>query len=150
MNKLKIVKCVMCGADVPAYTRKKKYCKKCKQIAKSQASMKCYYEKKSGGRKKQSEKTTKSKKQIVRKEIYKLRPLTKDTKFLVCLWHSQRSSISEIADLLQRPIVQIEGIIENCKNNGSYDRYVQIHKDYVKSVPKVNSEKYYGKYDANA
>ncbi len=150
MNKLKTVKCVMCGADVPTYTRNKKYCKKCKQIAKSQASKKYYYEKKSDSRKGQGDKAKKLKKPIVRKEIYKSRRLTKDTKFLVCLWHSQGSSISEIADLLQRPVVQINEIIDICKNNGDYARYVQIHKDYVKSIPEVNSAKLYGKYYANA
>lgn len=54
---------------------------------------------------------------------YEERPLTPDTEMLVCHYHIENYTASQIADLLKRPVEQISEIIYKAKCSGAYERY---------------------------
>lgn len=54
------------------------------------------------------------------------RPFTKDTEWLICLWHSEGDSVIEIADTLRRNVKVVEETIKECKENGKYDIYTTL------------------------
>lgn len=54
------------------------------------------------------------------------RPFTKDTEWLICLWHSEGDSVLEIADTLRRNVKVVEETIKECKENGKYDIYAKL------------------------
>ena len=60
------------------------------------------------------------------------RPLTCDTKFLVCLYKKRGDSISSIAEVLDRPKSQIRRILKDAKANGYYERVKSFSKRFQK------------------
>lgn len=61
-------------------------------------------------------------------EIYD-RPLTPDTKWIVCMWDIKGDSPWETATILKRSLKQINDILDECMENGYYDK-VRRHIEY--------------------
>lgn len=51
------------------------------------------------------------------------RPLTPDTEMLVCHYHIENYTVSQISDLLRRPVEQISEIIYKAKCSGAYEAH---------------------------
>lgn len=92
---MSIKKCLMCGKIFES-KHGRKYCsEKCSRAAINLRA-----------------KNAKQRKPNIKKEPV-ARPLTSDTKFLVCLYKKQGDSISSIAELLDRPKSQIRKILKD-------------------------------------
>ena len=61
------------------------------------------------------------------------RPLTDDTKWIICMWDIRGEDIAETAKLLKRSIYQVTDVIKKCKEDGFYKK-VKEHIDYFDVV----------------
>ena len=55
------------------------------------------------------------------KKAYNPNPVTDSTQLLVCTSHYEGDDMRMIADLIGRPMEQIEQILADCRENGYYD-----------------------------
>lgn len=74
-----------------------------------------------------------------KKNNAKKRPFTKDTGYLICIWHSRGESAAQIANDLQRDVRIVRKFISDAKKDGRYDRYVAHYKGFL------NCNRYYKK-----
>lgn len=68
-----------------------------------------------------------------KKNSGKRRPFTKDTGYLICIWHSRGESAAQIANDLQRDVKVVRKFINEAKKDGRYDRYVAHYKSFLDS-----------------
>lgn len=70
------------------------------------------------------------------RECYKLRhikasrPLTKDTLYLIAVYTHRGDSAQNIAIEMRRPVDEIAGLLKMMRENGEYDRHVELYEAY--------------------
>lgn len=57
---------------------------------------------------------------------YNPNPITETTRRCVCWWTAEGDSPAEIGEMLCRPAREIQGILAECMENGSYNHYQAI------------------------
>ena len=68
------------------------------------------------------------------------RKLTRDTKWIICMWDIRGERVEETAMLLKRSIEQVKKIIADCRQDGYYDK-VRRHIEYFDMVNARNALK---------
>ncbi|MBE7013108.1 MAG: hypothetical protein E7416_03435 [Ruminococcaceae bacterium] len=61
------------------------------------------------------------------------RELTPDTKWIICMWDIRGEDIAETAALMKRSLKQVTDILNQCKEDGYYDK-VRRHIEYFDCV----------------
>lgn len=57
---------------------------------------------------------------------YNPNPITETTRRCVCWWTAEGDSPAEIGEMLCRPVREIQGILAECMEDGSYNHYQAI------------------------